>query len=40
MAKYLLLKHYRGAPPAVNNVRSSGAELLLPLTRWGDGAAR
>ena len=25
--------------PAVNNVRSSGAELLLPLTRWGDGAA-
>ena len=24
--------------PAVNNVRSSGAELLLPLTRWGDGA--
>lgn len=21
--------------PAVNNVRSSGAELLLPLTRWG-----
>ena len=26
--------------PAVNNVRSSGAELLLPLTRWGDGAAR
>ena len=25
--------------PAVNNVRSSGAELLLPLTRWGNGAA-
>jgi putative SOS response-associated peptidase YedK len=25
--------------PAVNNVRSSGAELLLPLTRWGDDAA-
>jgi putative SOS response-associated peptidase YedK len=24
--------------PAVNNVRSSGAELLLPLTRWGDDA--
>jgi putative SOS response-associated peptidase YedK len=22
--------------PAVNNVRSDGAELLLPLTRWGD----
>jgi hypothetical protein len=22
--------------PAVNNVRSEGAELLLPLTRWGD----
>ena len=26
--------------PAVNNVRSSGAELLLPLTRWGDAAAQ
>ena len=26
--------------PAVNNVRSGGAELLLPLTRWGDAAAR
>jgi hypothetical protein len=25
MAKYLLLKHYRGAPPAVNNV---------PLDQW------
>ena len=25
MAKYLLLKHYRGAPPAVNNV---------PFTEW------
>jgi putative SOS response-associated peptidase YedK len=23
--------------PAVNNVRSQGPELLLPLTRWGDG---
>ena len=22
--------------PAVNNVRSEGAELLLPLTRWGE----
>jgi putative SOS response-associated peptidase YedK len=22
--------------PAVNNVRSQGAELLLPLTRWGE----
>jgi putative SOS response-associated peptidase YedK len=25
--------------PAVNNVRSEGAELLLPLTRWADGVA-
>jgi putative SOS response-associated peptidase YedK len=23
--------------PAVSNVRSEGAELLLPLTRWTDG---
>ena len=22
--------------PAVNNVRSEGAELLLPITRWTD----
>ena len=25
--------------PAVSNVRSEGAELLLPLTRWTDGVA-
>lgn len=25
--------------PAVNNVRSEGAELLLPITRWADGVA-
>jgi putative SOS response-associated peptidase YedK len=25
--------------PAVNNVRSQGAELLLPLTRWSAGAS-
>jgi putative SOS response-associated peptidase YedK len=25
--------------PAVNNVRTQGAELLLPLTRWADDAA-
>ena len=25
--------------PAVNNVRSEGPELLLPLTRWTDGVA-
>jgi putative SOS response-associated peptidase YedK len=23
--------------PAVNNVRSEGAELLAPLSRWSDG---
>lgn len=25
--------------PAVNDVRSEGAELLLPITRWADGVA-
>jgi hypothetical protein len=28
MAKYLLLKHYRGAPAAVNDV---------PMDRWASG---
>jgi len=43
MAKYLLLKHYRGAPPSVNDVpmdQWTPEEITAHITYMGEFAAR